>query len=187
MACYSRIRRQQLMQEAEGYIDLAMCFADQWPLKANLKHRLARRALATIDQLDPQQLDHPRVLYFRGQAFRLIQRFQDAIPPLQRAYQLEPENIHLNLSLAWCYKRIGRIDLAIQSLEEALETHGDRDILHYNLACYWSLTHHVGLTLIHLARALEINPDYRDSISEEPDFDTVRNHPEFLTLTGVIV
>ncbi len=81
----------------------------------------------------------------------------------------------------------GRIDLAIQALEDALEIEPDRGILHYNLACYWSLANNVGLTLAHLARAFEMDSMYRQLVAEEPDFDPVRAHPEFMALTSVIV
>lgn len=183
---YSRVRRQQLVQEAEGYIDLAMCMADRWTLDDGHRSRLAKRSITTLDLLDPEQLDHPRVLYLRGQAFRLMHRFQDALPPLQRASELEPDNIHINLAIGWCFKRIGRVDLAIQTLEEAIEVRGDEGILHYNLACYWSLARNLGLALSHLSIAFDLEPSYRDMAIHEEDFDGLRDHPEFMILTGVI-
>ena len=59
-----------------------------------------------------------------------------------RAVAAEPRNVRIYLALGWCYKRIHRLDLAIETLEEALEIDSNpalnRGILHYNLACYWS-------------------------------------------------
>lgn len=187
MSCYSRIRRQQILQEVEGYIDLIRCFAHRWTLKAELRYRLANRAIETLDRLDHTEANHLQALYYRGQALRFLQRYEDAVEPLRDASELDPENVHINLALAWCYKRIGRIDMAIQSLEEALEIAPNMAIIHYNLACYWSLASHVGLTLIHLSRAMEIDPTYRDAIAVESDFDPVRDHPEFLALTSAVV
>jgi tetratricopeptide (TPR) repeat protein len=175
------------VQEAEGYIDLAMCLADMWSLDDQHRGRLAKRAICTLDLLDTEQMDHPRVLYLRGQAYRLMHRYQNALPPLQRASELEPENVHINLAIGWCFKRIGRIDLAIQALEEALEVRGDQGILHYNLACYWSLARNLGLALSHLSIAFDLEPNYRDMAINEQDFDGLRDHPEFMILTGVIV
>ena len=43
------------------------------------------------------------------------------------------------LALGWCYKRTNRLAQAIDSLERALREHPDEALLHYNLACYWSL------------------------------------------------
>ena len=184
---YSRVRRQQLVQEAEGYIDLAMCLSDKWALDDAHRARMAIRSIAALDLLEHEQMDHPRVLYLRGQAFRLMHRYHDALLPLQRASELDPENVHISLAIGWCFKRIGRINEAIQALEEALEVRGDEGILHYNLACYWSLEQNLGLALSHLSIAFDLEPAYRDMALEEEDFDGLRDHPEFMILTGVIV
>ena len=55
------------------------------------------------------------------------------------ACRAEPQHVHIWLALGWCYKRNGRIDLAIESLEEALAAEPNDALVHYNLACYWSL------------------------------------------------
>jgi tetratricopeptide (TPR) repeat protein len=184
---YSRIRRQQLIQEAEGYLDLILAVSDPFPLDARHRDRLAKRAIAVLDQLDHGEFCRGRAHYLRGQAFRVMEKHHQSIDALLKAADVDPMNVHIHLSLAWCYKRVGRIDLAIQCLEDVLEVEPDRGILHYNLACYWSLANNVGLTLAHLARAFEMNVAYRQLVAEEPDFDPVRSHPEFLALTSVRV
>jgi hypothetical protein len=37
-----------------------------------------------------------------------------------------------------------------------------------------------------LSRAFDLDGDYRMLVHDEPDFDTVRNHPEFLVLTQMV-
>jgi tetratricopeptide (TPR) repeat protein len=170
------------MQEAEGYIDLAMCFADEWPLDQSKRDRLAERALETLSFVPCEQCQDSHLLYLRGLAFRILRRYHEAIPPLKRAGEIDPQNVHVNLAVAWCYKRIGRVDLAIQSLEEALEVNATEAILYYNLACYWSLANHVGLALAYLAKAFELDSNFRDLVADEPDFNGLRNHPEFQAL-----
>jgi tetratricopeptide (TPR) repeat protein len=184
---YSRIRRQRLIQEAEGYLDLILAVSDPLPVDANHRSRLARRAIAVLDQLDHVEFCHGRAHYLRGQAFRLMEKYHQAIDAFQKAATIDPLNVHIMLATAWCHKRIGRIDLAIETLEEALDVDPDRAIVHYNLACYWSLTQNVGLVLAHLARAFELQPEYRNLVHEEPDFDCLRSHPEFLALSQLIV
>jgi tetratricopeptide (TPR) repeat protein len=184
---YTRVRRQQLIQEAEGYLDLILAVSDPFPLDPTHRIRLAKRAIAALDQLDHTEFSHGRAHYLRGQAFRLMEKHHQSIDALLKAAAVDPMNVHIHLSLAWCYKRVGRVDLAIQTLEDALEIDPDRGIVHYNLACYWSLANNVGLTLAHLARAFEMNGMYRQLVADEPDFEPVRNHPEFLALTSVII
>ena len=187
MSCYSRIRRQQLILEAEGYLDLILAASDVLPMEPRHRTCLANRAIGVLDQLEYEEFDNGRPEYLRGQAYRLMNEHSRAIDALLKAAEADPANTHIHLALAWCYKRIGRLDLAIESLEDALEIDPGRGILHYNLACYWSLTNNVGLTLAHLAKAFELNADYRTLVSDESDFDPVRHHPEFLALTDVIV
>ena len=91
------------------------------------------------------------------------------------------------LALGWCYKRTGQLAKAIEALERAVKIDSSEAILHYNLACYWSLARNRTLALRYLSQALEIDANFRDMISDEPDFNPLRHDPEFIALTSVIV
>lgn len=182
-----RIRRQQILREAEGYLDLISVFGERMPCRPDARDKLARRALAALDRIDNPGGMKAQILYLRGQALRLMDRLIEAVPLLREAVAIEPQNVQFRLALAWCYKRCRRLDLAIQTLEEALEVEPQRAIVHYNLACYWSLKGNVKRAVAHLAQALELHPDYRDMIASEPDFDPIRSHPHFQALTSVSV
>ena len=43
------------------------------------------------------------------------------------------------MALGWCFKRVGQLDEAIGALEHAIAVDPSEAVLHYNLACYWSL------------------------------------------------
>ncbi|MBM4095124.1 MAG: hypothetical protein FJ276_37815 [Planctomycetes bacterium] len=60
-------------------------------------------------------------------------------------------------------------------------------ILHYNLACYWSLAGDAEVAIRYLAQSFDIEPSYRDLAADETDFDPIRNLPEFQALTGAAV
>jgi len=110
------------------------------------------------------------------------------LPSLLRAAELEPDrSTQIGLALGWCYKRTGRIDLAIKALETALKEAPDQAILSYNLACYWSLTGNKRQSLAFLSRALKLDQHLRDLLADESDFNNVRNDPAFKALTVVIV
>ena len=70
-----------------------------------------------------------------------------AIQWLEEATDVNPENVHTWLALGWCQKRVGRLDLAIQSLEEGLSVAPDHAIIYYNLAWYWSLANTAKLAI----------------------------------------
>ena len=60
-------------------------------------------------------------------------------------------------------------------------------IITYNLACYWSLACNTDQALHHLAVAFDIDPNYRDLVENESDFDSLRSNQDFRMLTGVVV
>lgn len=184
---FSHIRRKQILREVEGYLDLLTALGGQWPLRPDNRDRVAQRALDTLDRLDGQSLRSFRALYLKGQALLTMERWRDAVEPLKLAAELDGEDSHVWLALGWCYKRSGRLDLAIQSLEEALAIDPDQAIVHYNLACYWSLARNAKLSVAYLSSAFDIDERYRDLVADEPDFDAIRHHADFLALTSVIV
>jgi tetratricopeptide (TPR) repeat protein len=107
--------------------------------------------------------------------------------PLERSADLMPDDIHVWLALGWCYKRTGQLAKAIEALERAVKVDSSEAILHYNLACYWSLARNRTLALQYLSRALEIDCNFRDMIGGEPDFEALRQDADFIALTSVIV
>ena len=189
MSTINRLQRQQLVREAEGYLDLALVFGDQWPLPAEIRDCLAARALASINQLDQcaSLAQSPQVQLIKGQAFRMLDRFKDAIIPLTAAAEGDPQNIDTWLALGWCYKRTGRLDLAIESLEEALDLEPGSAIVNYNLACYWCLARNKRQTLAYLSQALSLDSSFRNLVESEHDFDPLRADSDFQALTSITV
>ena len=181
------LRGQQLLQESEGYLELIFVLADRFELEVATRDRVAQRALDCLNQLPELMKRGDRYYQIWGQALQVMEQYQEAVGPLQQAAMLAPDQIDVWLSLAWCQKRCGRLDLAIQALEEALLVDSEEAIVHFNLACYWSLAERSQQALAHLAQAFELDCKYRDLVDEEKDFDPIRSHPGFLTLTGMIV
>jgi tetratricopeptide (TPR) repeat protein len=187
MALSDRLRRQQIIREAEGYLDLVAALSDRWPVSPETRDRIAQRALRTLDRLAEPGGEAVRVLILRGEALRMQERYAEAVEPLEAAVKLEPENLHVLLGLGWCYKRVGRLDLAIEALEAALQADPTEAIVYYNLACYWSLARHKKHAIKYLSQALAIDSNYRDRTETEPDFDPIRSEPDFQALIGVSV
>jgi Flp pilus assembly protein TadD len=163
MAAHKRIRCDKIQREAEGYLELGM----------------AGRALDCLKRLgDPAAFD-AQSLYLWGEGLRSMERYSEAIAPLERAVNERPEDTHIHMALGWCYKRTGRLDLAISTLEEALVLDPTEAVLHYNLACYLTLAGEQRLALRSLAEALALDPRYAQLIDDESDFASIRAAPEF--------
>src|SRR5271165_1141534 len=133
-----RIRKQ--LYEAEGYLDLD----------------LPRHSLRILES----RTDWPGLQFeaclIKGEALRRLERFREAIGPLEIAASLRPGDSRVALALGWCYKRTNRLAQAIDSLDRAGRHQPDNALLHYNLACYWSLAENPGRALDELHVALKL-------------------------------
>ncbi|MDP6442438.1 MAG: tetratricopeptide repeat protein, partial [Pirellulaceae bacterium] len=146
-----------------------------------------QRALDALNRLDENGSRRAHDWYLRGQAFQIMEQYEQAIDCYDKASSLDAENIHTWLALGWCHKRSGRLDLAIQALEEALDVDSSEAIVHYNLACYWSLANNVKLAVAYLSSAFDIDSNFRDLVSDETDFDAIRDDPSFQAVLTVNV
>lgn len=175
---HQRTKDEQILQQAEGYLELDM---PQHALDA--LDRIADRSLSEAGESSLAS----HAWYLRGEALRSMQRYEEALGPLEKAARLTPKDSHVHLARGWCYKRTGQLQRAIDSLEHALQNDPADALVVFNLSCYWSLAGQKGLALSFLARALEIDSSYRDLIEDESDFDPIRSDPGFQSLTTVIV
>ncbi len=187
VAQIEKIRREKIIRQAEGYLDLIMCLEDQWRLDEPIIQVITGKALKVLDELDETSGRRSHVAFLRGQAFRVRHDYQAAVVAFEESLENDYENIHTHLGLAWCYKRLNKIDLAIRSLNQANEIEPENAIVLYNLACYWALAGNVLNCCEHLHFALELDGGLRELIDDESDFDLVRGSAEFQSITSAIV
>lgn len=165
------IRRNKLHLEAEGYLELGL---PQYAYKA-------------LCRLGDPSCFRTRTRYLWGEALRGLERYDEAIEPLEDVVARQVDHIPAWLALGWCYKRLNRLDLAIGAIEGALEHEPEEPLLHYNLACYLSLARHKDRAVSELAHALSLDANYRALVDDEPDFDPIRHEPEFQSVASVVV
>jgi tetratricopeptide (TPR) repeat protein len=171
MADYAAVRRQIALRQAEGYLELG----------------LPQRALDTLGQIERLPgSSRGHAAFLRGEALRALERYQEAIGPLSLASRDATDAVAARLALGWCYKRTGRLDLAIRELEAALRKEPADALIHYNLACYLSLARDRGQALRHLEQAFRLDPGYRRLVEQESDFDPLRDDPDFQSLVGAV-
>lgn len=163
----ARFRRRRL-DAARGYLMLGM-------------PESARRELKKIRQNESCLFD---CLLLEAETFREMTSFDEAISLFEEALQHEPGHLQALLGLAWCYKRIDRIHRAIDSLEMAKQHHPEESIVIYNLACYYTLLGDKPKAIECLGRSLRMEPQLRQLIDEETDFDGLRSDPDFQFVTN---
>ncbi len=181
-----RVQRKQRIRTAEGYLDLIMVFDDRWPLDLPLRQQMAERAIEVLEAIKNPLGHKPYVLFLKGQACRACDRHKEAIHYLKQSAQLDPENIHVFLALAWSYKRTGRIEQAIEAMKNAVDLDSSSAIAQYNLACYFALANDTPNAILHLSLAFELDADFRCHVSGESDFDNIRDDPRFMAITSVV-
>lgn len=164
-----------------------MCLEDRWRLDEPIIQTITSKAIKVLDELDENSGRRSHVAFLRGQAFRVQREYKKSIVAFEESLENDYENIHTHLGMAWCYKRLNQIDLAIRSLERAIEIEPDNAIVLYNLACYWALAGNVLNCCEQLHNALELDNRLRELIDDEHDFDLVRGSTEFQSITSAIV
>lgn len=187
MPAMSRIRRQAILRQAVGYIELGELLVEtDKPVPASAE-KLLRRALHTLDELPEPTRSKPDAKLLEGEALRALGRWQEAITPLTLVSEQDPLRLEAWLGLGWCLKRLGQLDAAIAILEKGLVASPQQPILHYNLACYLSLDGKVQAAIEHLTQAIASDGRFRELMEVEPDFDPIRKDPRFVAVTSVTV
>jgi tetratricopeptide (TPR) repeat protein len=91
----------------------------------------------------------------------------------------------------WEHNAQGLVHFANEDYDKAAETYeqflteqpGDAGFL-YNLACAESLLGRKDSALKHLRESVEAEERFKESAVGDPDFDAIRDDPEFLAITG---
>jgi tetratricopeptide (TPR) repeat protein len=157
----SRIRRQ--LEEAEGYLMLEM----------------PSYALGILESRDEWPSMPFEASFLKGEALRCLDRYREALVSLEVAASLRPEDVAVALAQGWCYKRTNRLAQAVDALERAAQHEPDNALIHYNLACYWSLAGNTSKALEELSIALRLKPEMRRLIPDEDDFHSLRGNSTF--------
>ncbi|HLJ09555.1 MAG TPA: tetratricopeptide repeat protein [Planctomycetaceae bacterium] len=166
----SRSRREKLLAEAEGYIALGM----------------HAHALASLERIEDSDESEFRVNFLRGDALRNLERHEEALVALHRAFDKKPDDVGLLMALAWCYKRTNQLPRAITCMEQAYRIAPKEAVILYNLSCYWSLAGNKTQSLSWLGRALRMDNSLRQLIDDETDFDSLRNDRDFQMIVDAV-
>ena len=161
---YDRTKRR--LGAAEGYLMLGM------PLKA----------LAILEEQRDWATMRFEAAFLTGEALRTIGRHREAITALELAAALRPGDVGAAVALGWCYKRTQRLAQAIDALARAARHRPDEPLLHYNLACYWTLAGNPLQAIPALTNAVRLDPSLRANLGREPDFAALQGRADFQRL-----
>jgi tetratricopeptide (TPR) repeat protein len=133
------------LQSAEGYIELEM-YDD---------------AEVELEQVGSScsELDVVLALWLCVYAGR--QQWESMQSLAEEMAERDPTNIQFALCWATATRKMQSIEAAKQILLQALQMHPDNPALHYNLSCYESSLRHFNQARRHLARAIQLDPRFK--------------------------
>ena len=143
---------------------------------------LPDQALRELDEIVDGDETTCEYHLLRGEALRAKSDHRAALDAFRKAHSASPEDLGALMGMAWCFKRIDRIDQSIETMQLAYESHKEVPVVLYNLACYYSLAGEKELALSWLGRALRMDRGFTKLVPKETDFDSLRDDPDFLHL-----
>lgn len=154
------------LEHAEGYLMLKM-YED---------------ALVEVGEVLATNPDHKDALYWKGLVYLEQQKLNEAETPLRRLIEIDPEQAHVYVHLAYIYRRTISLERAIETIQHALQLSPQMPIGLYNLACYRAVQGQQDEALKLLGQAVSLSKEYRRLALTDPDFASVRGTDAFRKL-----
>ena len=112
--------------------------------------------------------------FIKGEALRRLDRYREAIAPLEIAASLRPGDSRVALALGWCYKRTNRLAQAIDALERARRHMPTNAAAALQSGLLLEPGGQPARASTSCTSALDLEAGAPTRIAEEPDFSTPR-------------
>lgn len=106
---------------------------------------------------------NPDIYYLLGSVNQLIKNFNEAIAQYKKAIELNPQESSYYFAISECYKEIDSIYDQKKYLLESLKYNFLDPKVHYNLSRIYEIQNDKVNAMLHIKKALELNPDYIDA------------------------
>lgn len=153
------------------------------------------RALELLPPLFERPEARPTALWLRIRAYVTLKRHREAMQDLaelrevavgDHGVDLRPDRIDIadwiDLTEAWCRKRLQDLQGAIHCVEHLLERNPQSAHGHFNLGCYLALAGDRERALDEVTLACGLDGDLRGKLDDEPDLDCLRKDERFQQL-----
>ena len=133
-----------------------------------------------MDHSDPENIKRMAIFHFNeGNKFLQEEKWDGAIKNYHKAlnHNRQFQETYINLSTA--YLRAKKYDDALDTLHSLEAINPSALLLHYNLACYYSLTEKTKASLNSLKKAVDLGYKGFQEIQFDPDLANLRNDAEF--------
>ena len=147
-----------------------------------LDFRCPERALEGLEPLMATPGARPAGLQFRIRARLLLDNWRAALEDLEELRELPHDPDWLDLTEAWCLKRVGSLPGSVKCIERLLGRSHRSAIGHFNLGCYLALLGEKDRAIDEITVACGIEDQYRKLAARETDLESVADDPRFLAL-----
>lgn len=152
--------------EVEGWLDFGC------------PHRALRKLAPLLENPGARSVG----LALKARALVTLRRHQEALQTLEALEGIGGDLDWIDLTAAWCNKRLERLQPAIEHMERLLSRNHRSAIGHFNLGCYLALAGECERALDEVSIACGIDDTFRHLLEDESDLDSVRDHPRFRDL-----
>jgi len=126
-----------------------------------------------LELIPPEERADPVVLRMRVEIYKVKERWMEMAEIARHLTEIQPEQSDHWISRAWAERRHVGLKTAELTLLKALEGFPDESIIHYNLACYACRQGRIEEAKERLAKAIELDPNFRELALKDEDLEGV--------------
>lgn len=135
---------------------------------------------STIDHSDPANNKRMGFYHYNeGNKALKEGKWEEAVSNYKMALHHNPDSVETLVNLSTTYMRMELYDSAREVLGSLEKKSPANPLLFYNLACYYSLTKQVELSLGALQQAVKAGYKNTGEIKKDPDLENLRKYPGF--------
>ncbi len=133
------------------------------------------------DHSDPENNRRMGIFHFNEGNKSLKQgNFDEAVKNYEMALHHNPQSQESFINLSTAYLKAKDYDKALNTLQSLEKINSNHPLLHYNLACYYSLTERTKESLDSLKKSVQSGYENHQEIKTDPDLENLRQDAAYL-------
>ena len=109
-------------------------------------------------------------------------RWEESVAAFEAAVAHDPHDAKAWMGIAHGLKQLGRFREGVEAMERAFAANPKVAVFLYNSACYHAMAGHTGLAIEVLAKAIAMQPKWRETAKIDSDFTAIRRDKAFLAV-----
>lgn len=139
-------------------------------------------AVTTLDRVVAEDPGYYQAYTIKGIALCFDGHFDEGMKSIDQALELKPDYGSARFNKALAYELYAHYDTAIYWYDQTIAVEPGSVWSYYGKASIYGRRGDVANTVKNLEQAIDLNPEAKMDARSEPDFNNVRNSPEFQSL-----